>query len=103
MKKQNKKSTAIPMPRVKSKMNPSMKNRNKLKTETAAERKLRLMKAASQRAKKADPTFKKGLARPNKSTLSPSRLKARDAKEKADKEASRKRRATKKSLANRNK
>jgi len=45
--------------RVKSKMNPSMKNRNKLKTETAAERKLRLMKAASQRAKKADPTFKK--------------------------------------------
>jgi len=46
--------------RVKSKkMNPSMKNRNKLKTETAAEKKLRLMKAASQRAKKADPTFKK--------------------------------------------
>ena len=59
MKKQNKKSAAIPIPRVKSKMNPSMKNRNKLKTETAAERKLRLMKAASQRAKKADPTFKK--------------------------------------------
>ena len=59
MKKQTKKSTAIPMPRVKSKMNPSMKNRNKLKTETAAEKKLRLMKAASQRAKKADPTFKK--------------------------------------------
>ena len=46
---------------------------------------------------------KKGLAKPNSSTLSPSRLKARDAKEAADKEASRKRRATKKALANRNK
>ena len=45
---------------------------------------------------------KKGLAKPNSSTLSPSRLKARDAKEAADKEASRKRRATKKALANRN-
>ena len=40
-------------------LSPRMKNRNKLKTETAAEKKLRLMKAASQRAKKADPTFKK--------------------------------------------
>jgi len=57
MKKQNKKSTAIPMPRVKSKMNPSMKKRNKLKTETAAEKKLRLLKAASKRA--GVKTFKK--------------------------------------------
>jgi len=46
----------------------------------------------------------KGLANPNSSsTLSPSRIKARNAKEAMDKEASRKRRATKKALANRNK
>jgi len=51
MKKQTKKSTAIPMPRVKSKMSPSMKNRNKVKTETAAEKKLRLLKAANKRNK----------------------------------------------------
>ena len=46
------------MPRVKSKMNPSMKNRNKVKTETAAEKKLRLLKAANKR-NKSTSSFKK--------------------------------------------
>jgi len=58
MKKQNKKSTAIPMPRVKSKMNPSMKNRNKVKTKTEAEKKLERLKAANKR-NKSITTFKK--------------------------------------------
>ncbi len=38
-------------------LSPRMKNRNKLKTETAAEKKLRLLKAASKRA--GVKTFKK--------------------------------------------
>ena len=44
--------------RVKSKMNPSMKNRNKVKTKTEAEKKLERLKAANKR-NKSITTFKK--------------------------------------------
>lgn len=44
--------------RVKSKINPAMKNRNKVKTKTEAEKKLERLKAANKR-RKSITTFKK--------------------------------------------